>query len=94
MIKNFRDKETEKLYFTGKLIKFPSTIIKTSLRKLDYLNSAVSLSDLNVPPGNRLESLKGDLKGKFSIRINDQLKIIFRFEKSNVYDVEIIDYHK
>ena len=68
MIKNFRDKETEKLYFTGKSIKFPSTIIKTSLRKFDYLNSAVSLSDLNVPPGNRLESLKGDLKGKFSIR--------------------------
>jgi len=93
LIKNFYDKETEKLYITGKTARFPNSIIKASLRKLDYLNAAVSLNDLTVPPGNRLEALKGDLKGKYSIRINEQYRIIFKFEKSNAYDVEIIDYH-
>ena len=94
MIKYFKDKETEKLFLTGKSSKFPPSIIKISLRKLDYLNSAVSINDLKVPPGNRLEALKGNFKGKFSIRINDQFRIIFGFGKSNAYDVGIIDYHK
>ena len=94
MIRNFGDKETEKLYLTGKSYKFPSTIIKTSIRKLDYLNSAVSLIDLNIPPGNRLETLKGKYNGKYSIRINDQYRVVFRFERSDVFDVEITDYHR
>jgi proteic killer suppression protein len=94
LIKNFNNRETEKLFIRGKSTKFPNTIIKAALRKLDYLNSAVSLTDLKVPPGNRLEALRGDLRGKYSIRINEQYTIIFIFEKSNAYSVEIIDYHK
>ncbi|NLT50579.1 MAG: type II toxin-antitoxin system RelE/ParE family toxin [Ignavibacteria bacterium] len=93
MIKSFADKETEELYFTGKSKKMNQVIIKTALRKLDYLNAAVSIKDLKVPPGNRLEALKGDLKGKYSIRINDQYRIIFYFEDVNAFEVEIIDYH-
>ncbi|MFA8451864.1 MAG: type II toxin-antitoxin system RelE/ParE family toxin, partial [Bacteroidales bacterium] len=58
-----------------------------------YLNAAKDLNDLKIPPGNRLELLKGEYKGKYSIRINDQYRIIFRFENSNAYNVEIIDYH-
>jgi len=93
MIKDFASKETEKFYITGKLRKFPQTITKVALRKLDYLNAAKDLNDLKIPPGNRLELLKGEYKGKDSIRINDQYRIIFRFENSNAYNVEIIDYH-
>lgn len=62
-------------------------------RKLDLLNAAATLEFLRVPPGNRLEALKGDRKGQFSIRINDQWRICFRFEDGNAYDVEIVDYH-
>ena len=94
MIKSFADKESEKLYITGKATKLPSAIIKTALRKLDYLNSALYINDLRVPPGNRLELLKGKYKGKYSIRINNQFRIVSSFYKSNVYDVDIIDYHK
>jgi len=94
LIKNFYDKETGKLFVTGKSLRFPNSIIKVSLRKLDYLNSAVSLNDLKTPPGNKLEALIGNYKGKYSIRINDQYRIIFSFEKSNAYDVEITDYHR
>jgi len=77
LIKNFNDKETEKSFVTGKSSKFPSAIIKTALRKLDYLNAAVSIQDLKIPPGNRLEALKGEYKSKFSIRINNQYRIVF-----------------
>ena len=63
------------------------------MRKLDYVNAAKSLTDLKIPPGNRLEALKGGYKGKYSIRIKDRYRIVFRFEGSNAYDVEIIDYH-
>jgi proteic killer suppression protein len=94
MIKSFNDKETESFYLTGKSSHFPSTIIKVTLRKLDFLNAAHNINDLRVPPGNRLEKLKGDLEGKFSIRINDQYRIIFRFEQSDAFEVEITDYHK
>jgi toxin HigB-1 len=94
MIKSFQDRETEKVFITGKSRKFPPPIIKTSIRKLDYINAANNILDLRIPPGNKLEMLKGNLKGKYSIRINDQYRIIFRFEKSNAFDVQIIDYHK
>ena len=94
MIKSFNVKETELLYITGKSSYYPASIIKVALRKLDYLNAAKKINDLRVPPGNRLEKLKGDFVGKFSIRINDQYRIIFRFEQSDAYEVEIIDYHK
>ncbi len=93
MIKSFADKNMEELYVTGKSSKINPAIINTALRKLDYLNSANSVNDLRIPPGNRLELLKGDLAGKYSIRINDQYRIVFNFEIGNAYNVEIKDYH-
>jgi len=93
MIKSFADKETENLFLTGKSRKIPSGVHKVGIRKLDYLNAAKSLEDLKLPPGNRFEALKGKYKGKYSIRINDQYRIIFRFVDSDAYDVEIKDYH-
>lgn len=93
MIKSFRSKDTEKLFFTGKSQKIPVEIIKTSLRKLDYLNASKTLNDMKVPPGNKLEQLKGNLSGKYSIRINEKYRMVFNFEDGNAYDVEITDYH-
>jgi toxin HigB-1 len=93
MIISFADKETEKLFIGGKSKKLSSTILKTALRKLDYLNRAKTLQDLEAPPGNRLEALKGNLKGKHSIRINDQFRIIFKFQNGDAAEVEVTDYH-
>ena len=93
MIKNFIDKDTERLYRTGRSKKFPPDIWKRAVRKLDMLRRAKTLEDLKVPPSNRLEALKGDLEGFYSIRINDQYRIIFRFENGDAYDVAIVDYH-
>lgn len=93
MIKLFADKETAHLYLTGKSKKFPAAVCKIGIRKLDYLNAAKRLADLKAPPGNRLEALKGNYAGKYSIRINDQYRIVFRFIDSDAYDVEITDYH-
>jgi len=93
MIKSFSDKESEQFYVTGKSRKIPSTIHKVALRKLDYLNSAFELDDLKVPPSNRLEKLSGDLKGFYSIGINKQYRVIFKFENNNAYEVKITDYH-
>ncbi len=93
MIKTFADKETESFYRTAKSRKIPSTIHKAALRKLDYLNAACALEDLRIPPANRLEALEGELKGKYSIRINRQYRIVFAFEDGNAYDVIITDYH-
>ena len=93
MIKTFADRETENFYLTGKSRKFSRSVYKIGLRKLDYLNAATKLEDLRVPPGNRLEALKGKYKGKYSIRINDQYRVVFIFVDSDAYDVEITDYH-
>ncbi len=93
MIVSFGDKDTEKLFIFGKSRRVPSTIIKVALRKLDYLNRAKTLQDLEAPPGNRLEALKGALKGKYSIRINDQYRIVFRFSSGEASEVEVTDYH-
>ena len=73
--------------------KLPHDIQRTALRKMIILNYAVSLEDLKIPPGNKLEQLFGDRKGQHSIRINDQWRICFTWENNNVYDVEIVDYH-
>lgn len=93
MIINFGNKETEKIYIMGKSRKYPQTIIKTALRKLDYLNAAKNINDLKIPPANRLELLKGEYKNMYSIRINKQYRIIFSFQDSNASNVEVIDYH-
>jgi proteic killer suppression protein len=73
--------------------KLPSEITKTALKKLDILNAAEQLDELKVPPGNRLEALKGNLKGYYSIRINNQWRIIFQWDNGKVSQVQIIDYH-
>ncbi len=93
MIVGFGNKDTEKFYITGKSKKYPQSIIKIALRKLDYLNAAKNINDLRVPPGNRLEMLKGNFKNQYSIRINKQYRIIFSFEDSNASNVTITDYH-
>ena len=93
MIKSFKDSETERLYVTGKSKKFPTGICKVALRKLDYLSAAVKLEDLIIPPGNRLEKLKGDRAGQHSIRINDQWRICFKWSDNKAKNVEIVDYH-
>jgi proteic killer suppression protein len=93
MIKTFADRRTQRLYVTGVAPRFPAAIAKRAARKLEYLDLAVRLEDLKVPPGNRLHALEGDRKGQFSISINDQWRICFRFEDGDAYDVEICDYH-
>jgi len=92
MIKSFKDKATEALFRTGKSARF-GNIAKVAVRKLDFMQAAVSLNDLRSPPGNRLEALKGDRAGQHSIRINDQWRICFRWGEDGAHDVEITDYH-
>ena len=93
MIRSFKDSPTEDA-FNGIVRKgFPADLIKVARRKLRYLHAAHTLADLRVPPGNRLEALKGDLAGKHSIRINEQWRIVFRWTDAGPEDVEIIDYH-
>jgi proteic killer suppression protein len=93
MIKDFRDKDAERLFNREPSRKLTPEIQRSALRKLRMLNQAKNLEDLRVPPGNRLEALKGDRLGKYSIRINDRWRICFVWEQGNVYEVEIIDYH-
>jgi proteic killer suppression protein len=93
MIKSFADKETEQFYITGKSKKLPADIHKSALRRLSYLNGAIDVNDLKIPPGNRLEALKGNYESRYSIRINDQYRIVFEFEAHDATNVQIIDYH-
>ena len=85
--------ETKKIFNRIKSLKFPLAIQKVAQRKLDMIHAAISINDLRVPPANHLEALKGNKKGKYSIRINDQWRIIFKWEQCNAFDIEIIDYH-
>ncbi len=93
MIKNFADKETEKIYHQVFSKKLPHEIQHIALRKLIMIDNAVCLDDLKVPPGNRLEPLIGDREGQHSIRINDQYRICFKVDGNDFRDVEIVDYH-
>ena len=93
MIQSFKDKETQRLYNGFFSKKLPQAIQKVALRKLMMINNSATLDDLRVPPANRLEALAGSRKGQYSIRVNDQYRICFRFADGNVYDVEIVDYH-
>ncbi len=92
MIRNISETETERLWLTGKSRRF-SGIAKVALRKLDQIDASVVIEDLKAPPGNRLEKLKGDRAGQWSIRINDQWRICFRWSDGDAWDVEIVDYH-
>ena len=91
-IRSFRCDDTEKL-FNGDRVRRFVNIEAVSMRKLAILNRAGRLDDLRVPPGNRLEALKGDRLGQFSIRINDQFRICFVWTETGPEDVEIVDYH-
>lgn len=93
MIRSFRCPETEKLFRRERTRKIPPDILRTALRKLVQLDAAVTLDDLRVPPGNRLEALRSDREGQHSIRINDQWRICFVWNDGAVEGVEIIDYH-
>ena len=96
MIIRFKTKGTEDVFHgtvSREALKIPQNLWPAASRKLDMLNAAGSISDLRVPPGNRLESLKGSLKGKWSIRVNQQFRIVFEFRDGNAYEVEIVDYH-
>ena len=93
MIRSFACKETQALFHREVVKKIPNHIQQTALRKLRMLDAAVSLEDLRIPPANRLEKLKGSRQGEYSIRINDQWRICFKFEHSEATGVEIVDYH-
>ena len=93
MIKTFADKETQSIYVNGKSRRLPADLIKRAIRRLEYIDYAKDINDLKVPPSNRLHALKGDREGQFSISINDQWRICFRFFEGDAYDVEITDYH-
>ena len=92
MIKSFRSVDTEAL-FNDRLVARFRAIERPARRKLLYLSQARMIQDLMVPPGNRLEALKGDRKGQHSIRVNYQWRICFRWAEGHAYDVEIVDYH-
>lgn len=93
MIKSFSDPETERIFALQVSRKLPRDIQQVALRKLRMLNNAVNLSDLRIPPANRLEKLTGARAGQYSIRINDQWRICFVWREGHVYDVGIVDYH-
>jgi len=93
MIKSFKDELTNSVWNRKRVKKFPSDIFKVARRKLGFLEDAVDINDLRIPPGNRLEALKRNRVGQHSIIINDQWRVCFRWKDGNAYDVEITDYH-
>ena len=93
MIRNFADKDTEKIWDGTISRRLPHDIQAVARRKLRMLNNARQLDDLRIPPANRLEALKGDRRGQHSIRINDQWRICFRWNDGDASQVEIVDYH-
>ena len=93
MIVSFGSKETEKIWSGIRVAKIPNEIQEIGRRKLRMLNNSQNLNDLKIPPSNRLEKLSGTLKEYYSIRINDQWRIIFKWKENNSLDVTILDYH-
>jgi len=93
VIKSFRGKESERLFLRQRAAHLPTDVQRLALRKLLLLDAAEKLNDLRVPPGNRLEKLRGNQQGQHSIRINDQWRICFRWSDGDAYEVEIADYH-
>ncbi len=93
MIRTFADKRTQELYLTGRAKGFPRDVAARASRKLEYVDLAICIDDLKVPPGNRLHRLRGDREGQYAIAVNDQWRICFRFEDGDAYDVEVCDYH-
>jgi len=93
MIRSFLCEKTEQLFQRSQIAPEWRQIASVALRKLNYLHAANQLTDLRVPPANRLEKLKGDRKGQHSIRINRQWRVCFEFKAGDAYNVEIVDYH-
>lgn len=92
MIQSFADEETEAVYLTGTSRKW-GNVARVAARRLQAVDYASAIEDLLNPPGNRLEKLKGDREGYWSIRINDQYRVVFRWDGKDASDVEIVDYH-
>ena len=93
MIKAFRDHDTERVFARHGVRRWSFQVRRAALKKLLLLDAAEELADLRVPPGNRLEKLRGDRQGRYSIRVNDQWRVCFRWKAGNAYEVEIVDYH-
>ncbi len=93
MIRSFADRETERIWIGVKSRKLPGDIQNRALVKLTLINRAQTLEDLRIPVGNRLEALKGNRSGSYSVRINDQWRICFNWRDGGAYNVEIVDYH-
>jgi proteic killer suppression protein len=93
MIRSFGDKATERIWNEGFVRGIDRTVPRAALRKLEILHAAVGLVDLRVPPGNRLERLRGDRQGQYSIRVNDQWRICLVWKDGGADDVELVDYH-
>ncbi len=93
MIISFGNSETEKVWAGTRVKKLPNEIQNIGRRKLRMLNNSINLADLRIPPSNRLEKLSGNFKDFYSIRINDQWRIVFKWNSGSAFEVEIIDYH-
>jgi proteic killer suppression protein len=97
MIVSFGDRATEDLFHnrpSSRARRFPQDVVDLALVKMDVLNGAASMLDLRSPPGNRIEALKGDFKGYHSIRVNDQWRLVFRWEGNDAHEVRLVDYHR
>ena len=94
MIRSFNCKETEQIWNGSSSKKFPAKIQNAARRKLRMINNSINIQDLKIPPANRLEKLKGNLKGYYSIRVNEKYRIIFLWNSPNATKVELIDYHE
>ena len=97
MIVSFGDRATEDLYHnrpTSRARRFPPDIVGLALVKMDMLNGAAAVLDLRSPPGNRLEALKGSLKGYRSIRVNERWRLVFRWEGNDAHEVRLVDFHR
>ena len=93
MIESFANTETERLFATGKSRRLPPDILRRAVMRLTQLDAATVVEDMRQPPSNQLEVLSGNRAGQWSIRINDQWRVCFRFERGNAFEVEIVDYH-
>jgi proteic killer suppression protein len=93
MIRSFGDDETARLFYTGRSRRLPPAILKRARMRLTQLNAATRIGDLRLPPSNRLEALKGDRAGQWSIRVNEQWRVCFRLSEGDAFDVELVDYH-
>jgi proteic killer suppression protein len=93
VIRSFRDSETRKIFERSRSRRFSAGVQKLALRKLLMVDAAESIDDLRVPPGNRLEKLKGKREGQHSVRVNDQWRVCFKWKDGDAHEVEVVDYH-